>query len=328
MSFTLIDSSAAGALIPTEAAASVIKAAAEQSVALQLARRVRMTTRDFEQPILSETVEAYWVQAGERKMTDSASWEGVMLHAEELAVIVVADLDVIDDSSVNIWAELQGEFGTAIAKALDAAVIGGINRPASWPPSIVEGATTAGQVIDVVSPPAAGGVYGDLALVLDELETASVDATGWAAKRALRGMMRRARAADGQLLGDYSLDSAWDLPFTWAIGGTLGASTLVVAGDWSQAVVGIRQDMRVEMFREGVIQDGAGAIVANLLQEDRAAVRLTFRAGYATANPVRRTETGNVQSFPFAVLTDTGVQGPEPDPGTTETRRGRKGAED
>jgi HK97 family phage major capsid protein len=302
MSFPIIDSGAAAAIIPTEQAAQVIAAAAQQSVALRLCRRARMTTRDLEQPVLSQAAESYWIRSGELKQLSSAAWAGVSLRAEELATIVVADIDVVEDASIDIWTSLRDEFATAIATKLDAAVLAGDDRPDSWPPSIVEGAAAAGQVVRAGAGVAAGGVYGDLAALLDELEGRGVDPTGWCARRALRGLMRRARAADGQLLGDFSLNSAWDLDFTWAIPGTLPGSTLVIAGEWPMAIVGVRQDMRVEFFKEGVLQGPDGEIVANLLQQDRVAARVTFRVGYAVANPVRRTEGDSERSFPFAVL--------------------------
>jgi HK97 family phage major capsid protein len=325
MSFSsIIDRDSAEALIPTEAAAQVITAALQESAALRLCRRVQMSTRSYEQPVLSETVDAYWVKSGELKKVTAAAWDGVKLYAEELAAIVVAEDDVLEDSQFNVWEALRPEFGAAIARKLDAAVLGGIDRPDSWPVSILEGARAAGAVVQTGAGVDAGGIYGDLANLLDELETRGIDATGWAARRNLRGMMRRARSSTGELLGEVNLGRAWDLDLTFAPANTIPEPALVLAGEWPLAVVGIRQDMRLEIFREGVITDETGTIVANLLQEDRSALRLTFRAGYATANPVRAVEGSDpARAFPFAVL-EQGAGNPGNGGEAPETRTVRK----
>jgi HK97 family phage major capsid protein len=322
MSFPIIGREQAESLIPTEAAQQVIAAAAQASVALQLCRRQPMTTRDFEQPVMSELAESYWIKSGELKKLSSAAWDGILLHSEELATIVVADIDVIEDASINLWNALTPELGSAIARKVDAAVLSGLDKPDSWPPSIYEGAVAAGQVVPAVSTPAQGAIYNDLANVLDALETMGIDPTGYAARRGVRGLLRRARNAQGDMLGPMDLGTAWDLPFTWALPGTLPEDALALVGEWAMAIVGIRQEMRVEMFSEGVIQGDDGEIVANLLQQDRRALRVTFRCGFAVANPVRRVEGGDERAFPFAVL-QAGAQEPATAGGSRAARKER-----
>jgi HK97 family phage major capsid protein len=304
MSFTsIIDSDRAGALIPAEASTQVIAAALQASAALRLCRRIPMSTLTYEQAILSETVDAFWIRNGQLKKSTAAIWDNVVLRAEELAAVVVADNNTLADAQIDIWNALTPEFGQAIARKLDAAVLGGIDRPDSWPPSILEGARAAGQVVQTGSGVEAGGIYGDLAALLDALEQAGVDATGYAARRNLRGMLRRQRSTTGEMLGEANLTDAWGLEFQFAPANTIPAPALVLAGAWELAAIGVRQDMRLERFDTGVITDEDGTIVANLLQEDRSALRLTFRAGYATANPVRSVEGSDpARSFPFAVL--------------------------
>ena len=106
-----------------------------------------MSTKLYEQPVLSALVTAYWV-GGDMglKQTSAAAWEGVKLTAEEIAVIVPVPIAVFDDAQVNLFAELRPEIAAAIARKLDAAVLTGADKPASWPTSIVPGAVAAGNV--------------------------------------------------------------------------------------------------------------------------------------------------------------------------------------
>jgi hypothetical protein len=87
----------------------------------------------------------YWVSGDTGlKQTSEAAWAGVTLTAEEIACIVPILEAVIDDASFDVWAELRPALAEAIAQTLDAAAIGGINKPASWPPAVVPAAIAAG----------------------------------------------------------------------------------------------------------------------------------------------------------------------------------------
>lgn len=297
----IIDRGDAGALIPPEAANQIIKAAVQGSAALALCRTARMSTKVFQQPVLSALPVAYWVPGDSGlKQTAEAAWAGATLTAEELAVIVPCPQAVLDDAAFDIWAEVTPGIGQAFAYKLDAAIFAGTDKPASWPTAIVPAATAAGNVATADSPAEEGGISADLGGLLDLVEADGFDASAYAADRSLRGLIRRARGAGGELLGEGSTTQAWDLPIQYAVAGTLPAGSLAVAGDWTMAVVGVRADMRVEVFREGVITDDEGAVTLNLMQQDSAALRATARFAYATATPV--TLGGGPNSYPFAVL--------------------------
>lgn len=87
----------------------------------------------------------YWVSGDTGlKQTSEAAWAGVTLTAEEIACIVPIPEAVIDDASFDVWAELRPALAEAIAQTLDAAAIGGINKPTSWPAAVVPAAIAAG----------------------------------------------------------------------------------------------------------------------------------------------------------------------------------------
>jgi HK97 family phage major capsid protein len=299
-----ISASDAPSLIPVEGAQQIIKATAQQSAALTLCRLVRMSSRTFQQPVLSAAPVAYWVQGG-LKQTSEAAWAGIVLQAEEIAVIIPVEDAVLEDSEFPIWQELRDPIGQAFAQTLDAAIFAGTNKPASWPVALIPGAEAAGNTNVADSLPADGGIVNDLGETLDDLEDDGYDGTGYAASRKLKQLLRKSRTATGETLGEATTSRVWDLPIAYAVSGTFPIgppATLALAGDYSMAVVGVRQDLRFEVFREGIISDAAGVVVQNLMQEDKSALRVTARYGFAVATPVTMQEAGAGTRYPFSVL--------------------------
>jgi hypothetical protein len=64
-----------------------------------------------------------------------------------------------------------------------------------------------------------------------------------------------------------------------------------VVADWGNVVIGLRQDVKMEVFNTGVLTDETGSIVLNLLQRDTSVIRATFRAGFLLARPATDTDT-------------------------------------
>jgi hypothetical protein len=56
------------------------------------------------------------------------------------------------------------------------------------------------------------------------------------------------------------------------------------------------------VFTEGVINDAAGNIIYNLMQQDLVALRVVFRLGFQIANPINRVNETAATRYPFAVL--------------------------
>jgi hypothetical protein len=85
-------------------------------------------------------------------------------------------------------------------------------------------------------------------------------------------------------------------------GGVAGTNVRAFVGDWSEFVVGVRKDITMDVFREGVIQDNTGAIIYNLMQQDMSAVRLTFRIGWQVSNVVNYDQGVEANRYPAARL--------------------------
>jgi hypothetical protein len=192
----------------------------------------------------------------------------------------------------------------AIARTLDAAVIFGTNAPATWATegALVADSVAAGNVVARgTNAAAAGGIHGDLSDLVGKLEADGYVPNGAVGNVTLKGRLRQVRDTTGQTIqtAEDIPNITYGLPGLWPTG--VNAAELLV-GDFSNLIVGVRQDMTYKLITEGVITDAGGLIVYNLPQQDMVALRLVFRAAYAVSNPINYQEGTEANRFPFAVL--------------------------
>lgn len=310
---SLISRTDAAALVPEEVSRAMLgRIRGEISAALQLFTRVPVARSQVRFPILSALPIAYWVTGDTGlKQTSEMAWANKYLNIEELAVIVPLPENVVndlDDSGVDIWAEIRPDIEDAIGNAFDTAVFFGINAPASFPTNVNAAAAAAGNTATIgTATTAAGGIQDDLDVLIGLVEDDGYDPTGIVAKRSLKGLLRRARDTQGQRLAgvnaDYTeyegLTIAYPARGLWP---TAVSTVRAFVGDFSEFVAGVRQDISFKVFDTGVIQDNTGAIVYNLLQQDMVAVRFTFRAGWQVSNRINSDQPVEANRYPVGRL--------------------------
>lgn len=295
----------------------IIDNAEDQSIVLQSFRRATVSKSQQRFPVLGALPTAYWVNGDTGlKQTTEMAWTNKYLNIEELAAIVPVPENVLDDSDFDVWGEARPKLETAIARALDAAVLFGDAAPASFPTSIRASAIAAGNSVTLGTNAAtSGGIYGDLDDMIGKVEDDGYDVDVYAANRSLRKSLRKARNADGdrqdrdrisagldELDGDRIIYGARGL---WPAQGApaSGVKGLVaVAAQADQFVVGVRKDITYKVLDQAVIQDNTGAIVYNLAQQDMVALRVTFRAGWQVANGINYDQAVEANRYPAAVL--------------------------
>lgn len=299
-------------LIPTEYAAQVIQSLPASSVALATFRRATLPRGVTEMPVLSVLPTAYWVGATDTglKQTSEQNWENVTLTARELAVIVPIPQAVIDDATVDLWAEIRPRLAEAFGLKIDAAALFGTDSPSGWPDSIVT------QAIAASNEYTAGTSGVDIAEDINQtwalVEADGFDVNIQYARRSLRSRLRGLRDQDGQPVFQNGLErgappSVFGEELLYVSNGAWDDTYALVAGDRNAAIIGVRQDIEYRIFTEGVVSDAQGAVVLNLMQQDAVALRATMRVGYAVANPANRIQGAGgtaATGFPFAVLTE------------------------
>lgn len=282
----------------------------KESTFMGLARKMpNMTSKQTRVPVLDMLPTAYWVNGDTgMKQTSAQAWENVFLVAAELAVIVPIPEAVVDDASFDIVGEIVPRVMEAMGQKVDQAVIFGVNKPAEWPSDIVTLARQAGNNVSV------GQTPDYFSLILGEdgvfagVEDAGYGVNGVVAATSMKAKLRGLKGNDGhpifaqtmQGATQYALDGA---PMYFPQNGSFDKSIAqMVAGDFSQAVYSIRQDITTKILTEGVIQDpSTGDIVYNLAQQDMIALRVVMRLGWALPNPATRMNEDRV-GCPFAYL--------------------------
>jgi HK97 family phage major capsid protein len=309
VSFTnIIDRAAASAIVPLEQAREIIKLVQGGSAAMTLARRApNMAAHQRQLPVLSVLPVAYFVGGdGGLKQTTASGWEGLMLTAEEIACIVPVHQSVFDDAAYPLWEEIRPDIAAAIGKTFDGAVFFGDNKPASWPDPVDTAARAAGNVVTRGTNDAStGGIAGDLSDLYSTVETPGYEVGGLLLNPRYRGLLRQARNTLGDQLDElvggtvYGFDPTYAMRGVWPAG--LGA-TEGFAGDFTQMIVAIRQDITYTIADQGVISDDNGKVLLNLLQQDSIALRVVFRAAVQVAQPVTPEEPDKAARYPFSVI--------------------------
>lgn len=304
----IISREQAEALIREQVVPEIFQKAPAQSTFLGLARKLpNMTSKQTRIRVLDVLPVAYWVNGDTgMKQTSEQAWDNVFLTAAELAVIVPIPEAVLDDAEFDIMGEVTPRVTEAIGKRVDEAVLFDKGRPAEWGAGIITRARQAGNNVANSNDLYAallgeGGVF-------NKVEEFGFAVNGVVSSRGMRAKLRGLRDDNGQPIyntamqgsTNYALDGA---PMYFPANGSFDKSMAqLIAGDFSQAVYAVRQDITVKILDQGVIQDPTTKeIIYNLAQQDMIALRVVFRMGWALPNPATALD-GDRTGCPFAYL--------------------------
>lgn len=287
------------ALIETQVSNEIFADVEKESKLLSLGRRLPNMTSDKTKLRVSDGLPmAYFVDESKnngRKNITKSMWKNVFITAEELAVIVPIKENLLNDADVDLWAEIKPQLVTAMAQKIDAAAFNGVDAPASWGEGIIPTIIEKSKSIQET-----GKLYSDINDTMILVEESGFNVNALLGGVGLKGKFRMMTDTTGQPLAateigslrrEYLDNGAWDKE-----------KATLIAGDFSNLVYSIRQDITYKVLDQAVIQDpSTGEIIYNLAQEDMVALRIVFRLGYAVPNNVTwLDQTEN--RYPFAAL--------------------------
>ena len=294
----MITKTNASALIPEQVMNEIFKEAEKESKVLKMFRRLPNMTSDKTQlKVVDSLPIAYYVNEetnnGRKEVTNMA-WKNVTLTAEEIAVIVPIKDNVLNDANVDIWEQVKPELVKAIGKKIDESVLFGIGAPTSFGAGVIPSIVAKSKSVKET-----GDLYADINEVMANVEESGHEVTGLLGGVNLKSKFRMLLDKNGQPIQNTEIGA---LERAFVDNGAWNKETAtLIAGDFSQAVYAIRQDVTFDVFREGIIQNSDGSIAYNLLQNDMSALRVVFRFGYAIPNPVTSVD-GTENRYPFAAL--------------------------
>jgi len=292
-------------IIPASVAGEIISIAAEESAVLTLGRRVPMPSGQQEMPVQTGLPVAGWVaQPGGRKPFTDLSVDMVNMKAEEVAAVITIPQAYIDDSSIALWDFARPQIASAIARALDTAVLFGTNAPASFP--------TGGITAAAYCQTAAGGAGEDAASIANEamglVEAEGLTATGHTADIKAQAVLRNLRDNTGAfLLGPTAtqssgLQSFWGYPIVWDQFPAAETEDFIT-GHWPSLQIGVRQDVTYAISDQAVVADGAGKVLVSAFQDNTVIMKAHARFGViVTKDPTEKVPAG-AKPFASAALT-------------------------
>ncbi|WP_405747839.1 phage major capsid protein [Streptomyces canus] len=296
-------------LVPEPVSAEIIQELPAQSALLQRAKRVPMSSKTQRQPVLDVMPLAYFVGGDTGlKQTTQQDWKNVDLVAEEIAAIVPIPEAYLDDAQMPIWEQVRPRLVEAIGAKLDGAGLFGLDKPSTWPAAVYQSAVAAGNA--VIS--GAGVDFAvDVAAAAGKVASDGFAVNGFISRPGLTWQLNTMRTEQGVPIYQPNLQGVpggtlYGYPMSELTNGAWDMSEAeLLMGDWSKAIVGVRQDISFKLFTEGVISDDDGKVILNLMQQDSVAMRVVMRVAFATANPATRLNTNSATRSPFAVVQST-----------------------
>lgn len=300
-----IDRTDIDALVETQVADEIFQGVVRESKALSMFKRLpNMTSDKTKLRILDSLPIAYFVDETSnngRKNITKLAWDKKFINAAEIAVIVPIKENDLADADVDLWAQIRPRLVEAFGRKIDDAIFNGTGKPTDWRAGLIPSIISVGANVEETS----AGLYSDINDTMVKVEESGYEVNGLLGGVGLKGKFRMMVDKNGQPLNTTEIGS---LKRTFVDNGTWDKDkATLIAGDFSQAVYAIRNDITYKVLTEAVIQDPTdGSIMYNLAQDDMVALRVTMRLGWEIPNPVNA-ENETSTRFPFAALVPEGA---------------------
>lgn len=259
--------------VPTEIASDVIKNIINQASILKVAKRVPMASDTKTLPKLTNSGSASWVGEGERIGTTIPEFDYPQLKAKKLAVIIPVTREKVNDTTINVFGELQSAMADAFATAIDNACIWGINTP--FATSLYTSMPTGNKI--AYATPITTAMSTIMGFVEENGYNCSNVLMGLSSKKEIRDIVNDAKYKDA-----ISMGSIYNTPLEY-VRDWDNTKGIAITGDFSKAIIGTREGMEYEILREATIESNGKTIY--LAQDDMVAIKATIRIGFLVAEP-------------------------------------------
>lgn len=260
--------------IPTEVSEEILAKTQQQSAVMQLARQIALPGRGKTIPVITSDPVAAWVDETNEKAVSNPGLETKIMQAYKLAVIVPFS-DEFRRDAAGLYDELVRRLPLALAEKFDATVFGNGNAPGNnfdtFAAATAQSLSTdayAGLVAADSDIAVHGGIMNGVALAPQGkgILLAATDDN----KRPLF-INSVAEGAIPMVLGARTVVSKGAY-----VAGT--PNTVGVVGDWTQAMYGTVEGVRIDYSADATLTSGQTTI--NLFQRNMFAVRAEIEVGF------------------------------------------------
>ena len=269
--------------LPTEVSSEILQKAQEESAVMQLARQITLPGLGLTIPVITGDPEAEWVTETGVKPVKNPSLEKKVMQAYKLAVIVPFSNEFRRDAKA-LYDELVKRLPNALGLQFDKTCFGIESAPGS---NFDTFASCTAQNI--------GGTntYAGLVAADTDVAVAGGILNGYVISPQAKGVLLSATDGDDRPLFINSVAEG-------AIPMILGSKTLLskgaykagtgasvpnivgVAGDWTQAMYGTVEGVKIDISDQATLTVGSGqsATQINLFQQNMFAVRAEIELGF------------------------------------------------
>lgn len=268
--------------LPTEVSGEILQKAQEQSAIMSLARQITLPGWGLTIPVITSDPEAEWVSETGVKPVKNPGLDKKIMQAYKLAVIVPFSEEFRRDTA-NLYSALVSRLPLALAQKFDATVFHG---------------TAPGSNFDTLAAATAqnlGGTDGVWKALIDAdmaIAAQNGDLNGFVISPTARGILLGETDEQGRpLFVNSTAEGAVPVVLgrrtqtsRAAYKAASGNDPAVVgfAGDWTQAMYGIVQGLKVDISDQASLTVGTGQdqTTINLWQQNMFAVRAEIEVGF------------------------------------------------
>lgn len=261
--------------LPGTVSSEILKKAQESSAVMRLAKKITLPGNGTTIPVIVGDPEASWVGETGPIGVKRGTLTTKPMTPYKLAVLVPFSNEFKRDAA-TLYSELVNRLPLALAQKFDATVFGGVTAPGSNFDTL---AACAAQDISK-------DAYGGLVAADEVISTAGGVLNG--VVLAPQGKAILLKAVDGNKrplfvnsVAEGAVPMVLSAPTYQSKGAYVageGTDTVGIAGDWTQAVYGTVEGVKVTISDQASIKDGETTI--NLFQQDMFAVRAEIEIGF------------------------------------------------
>ena len=261
--------------LPVDVSAEILQKTQEGSAVMKLAKQITLPGRGAAINVITSDPVASWVSETGSKAVSNPGLETKVMRAYKLAVIVPFSNEFRRDVA-SLYDALIERLPAALGQKFDNTVFGGTSKPGS---DFDNFASCTAQSL-------ASDVYGGLVAADTDIALHGGILNGFVLSAQGRGILLGATDGDDRPLFINNVAEG-------AIPVVLGARTELsraafksgtpaqvgFAGDWTQALYGIVEGVKIDYSRDATLDLGGGSVI-NLFQQNMFAVRAEIEVGF------------------------------------------------
>ena len=274
--------------LPSDISGEILQKTQDESAVMRLARKITLPGNGATIPVISADPTAAWVAETGVKPVSNATLGTKLMSAYKIAVIETFSDEFVRDVPA-LYDALVARLPGALAKCFDATIVGAVDKPGDNFDSFA--ACTTQSLI----PSSGHSVYDALVAADTDIATHGGVLNGFALGAQARGILLGAVDSTGRPLFVNNV-AAGAIPmilgapvymnkgiYKAGTAGTSGTPAVVgIAGDWTQALYGTVEGVKISFNDSGVVTAGSGtsAVNINLWQQNMIAVRAEIEVGF------------------------------------------------